>query len=261
MRARFNIERERDNHLFYKSYQNDKCLFQFHSQIEIYFVDKGEMEMLVGGKSQTLHAGEISVALSYDTHAYKTPTSSASSALLIPSHLCEDFATATKGRRLVSPFITDPEVCRTIKRYYEELKLETSSRLKQLGYVYLILGCILENKELEDANTPLDTDLSSKILFFLTENYKNDITPVSVANHLGYSQSYISRYFKSCFGITLGKYLTVVKLKNAIMLMHEGKKDITYCALESGFTSMRTFYRAFHSEFGCSPKEYMENDV
>ena len=111
---KFNIERERNNHLFFKTYRNDKCLFQFHSQIEIYFVDEGEMEMLVGGKARTLHAGELSLALSYDTHAYKTPTFSRSSALLIPAHLCEDFLVLTKGKKLVSPFITDLDTYTTL---------------------------------------------------------------------------------------------------------------------------------------------------
>lgn len=256
--ARFNIERERHNRLFFKEYTNDKCLFQFHSQIEIYFVDEGEMEMLVDGKTKTLHAGELSIALSYDTHAYKTPKFSRSSALLIPAHLCEEFLITTKGKRLVSPFITDLDVYTTIKRYYEALKTENISKLTQLGYIYLILGAISDAVTLEDTDSPSDTDLASRILFYLTDNYKNNISPSEVAAHLGYSQSYIARYFKSCFGITLGKYITIVKLKNAVALMHEGKNDITYCALESGFSSMRTFYRAFHNEFGCSPKEYVE---
>ena len=258
MQPRFDIERERNNRLFFKAYRNDKCLFQFHSQIEIYFVDEGEMEMLVGGKFQTLHAGEMSIALSYDTHAYKTPRFSRSSSLLIPAHLCEEFLTTTKGKRLITPFITDLNVYTTVKRYYEALKDESISKLTQLGYIYLILGVILDAVRFEDADSPNDTDLASRILFYLTDNYKNDVSPSSVAEHLGYSQSYISRYFKACFGITLGKYITIVKLKHAVAMMHEGKKDITYCALESGFSSMRTFYRAFHTEFGCSPKEYAD---
>ena len=53
------------------------------------------------------------------------------------------------------------------------------------------------------------------------------------------------------------KYLTIVRLKNALMLMYEKKHSITYCALESGFSSVRTFYRAFSEEFACSPKEYI----
>ena len=257
MQARFNIERERENKLLIKSYKNDSCLFQFHSQIEIYMVDEGEMELFVGGKLALVGAGQISVAMGYVPHAYKTPGSSVSSVLLIPPHMCEEFVVATRGKRITDPIITDPAVCDEIRRYYSLLKEPGISRIRQVGYINVILGIIMENVELKDEGKQLDADLGSRILFYIDEHFKLGITPATISSHFGYSQSYVSRYFRSCFGITLCKYLTVVKLRNAIMLMHEGKHDVTYCALESGFSSMRTFYRSFRDEFGISPKELM----
>jgi AraC-like DNA-binding protein len=32
---------------------------------------------------------------------------------------------------------------------------------------------------------------------------------------------------------------------------------VTAAALESGFQSLRSFYRAFQAEFGCTPREYL----
>ena len=258
MQPIFNIERDRKNELRCFRYRNDKCLFQFHSQIEIYFVNEGEMEMFVGGKYQTLKAGDVSVALSYDTHMYKTPAASRSAVILIPTGLCEEFLQEIKGKRLKTPFITDPAVGEELRRYFEILRSEELSHVRKIGYLYIILGLIVEHIGLEDATEPIDTELASQVLFYISENYRSEVTPASVAEHFGYSQSYLSRYFKACFNITLGKYITIVKLKSAEKLMREGKNDITYCAMESGFSSMRTFYRAFHNEFGCSPKEYME---
>jgi AraC-like DNA-binding protein len=42
------------------------------------------------------------------------------------------------------------------------------------------------------------------------------------------------------------------------MLMREKRMSITDCAMESGFGSLRTFYRVFEEEFGCSPHEYLK---
>ena len=260
MQARFNIERDRANKLFTRSYKNDFCLVQFHSQLEIYLVDDGEMELFVGGKLGVLSRGQVSVALSYVPHAYKTPDSSRSSVLLIPPYMCEEFIAAAKGKRLADPFITDPAVCEQIRHCYSLIKEPGISRIRQIGYIYVILGIIMENVKFDELDEQLDTDLGSRILFYIDENYRSGITPATISSHFGYSQSYISRYFRGCFGITLCKYLTVVKLRSAIMLMHEGKYDVTYCALESGFSSMRTFYRAFHNEFGCSPKDFVNNN-
>ena len=259
MQPIFNIVRERNNNLFYKSYRNDEGVFQFHSQIELYFVDEGEMEAWVGDKYRLLKAGEMSVALSYNPHAYKTPESSRSSVLIIPTYICEEFINAVKGKKATNPFIYKKDVVEKIKRCYEEIKRDGINSIEQLGYIYTILGIVMENIFFESGEEMKDPSLASNILIYINENFKNGITPSQIASRFGYSQSYISRYFKSCFNTTLIKYLTIIKLKNAIMLLHEGKNNMTYCALESGFGSMRTFYRAFCNEFGCSPKDYIQS--
>lgn len=258
MKPSFNIVRERDNQLHCYCYKNDKCLFQFHSQIEIYMVDEGEMEITVNGKKRMLHAGEISVALSYDTHMYRTPQSSRSSVFLIPPDLCDDFVRLTKGKRIVDPFVTDRLVYNRLRHYHSALRDPDIGPIRRRGYVYVVLGILAECLRFERVDKPTDTDLASRVLFYVDENFRSDISPSSVAKEFGYSQAYLSRYFKACFGITLGTYLTVRRLKNALILMRDGKQEVTYCAMESGFASMRTFYRVFHEEFGCSPKEYLQ---
>ncbi len=255
MEPRFNIERERQTEIRQWRYRNDKCLFQFHSQIEIYFVDEGEMDMFVSGHPCRLQAGQVSVALPYDTHAYSTPSASRSSVLLIPLHLCEDFVTLVKGKHLKTPYITDRTAYDTLKTYYDRIKDPNENPINRTGYLYLLLGTIIEHIGLEESQRPVDNALASRLLFHIAERFK-DTSPANIAKEFGYSQSYLARYFKSCFGITLGHYLVATRLRHAIHLLREGKGDLTHCAMESGFTSMRTFYRDFHNHFGCTPSEY-----
>ena len=96
------------------------------------------------------------------------------------------------------------------------------------------------------------------MLLYVNENFKSEITLVTLASKFGYHKSYVSRYFKQCFQVGFCEYLSAIRLKNALILMNEQKYSITHCALESGFNSMRTFYRVFREEFGCSPGEYLE---
>lgn len=258
MRPVFNVKRESNNRLFYKTYTNDWGVFSFHSQIELYFIDEGEMEVWVGDRQQLLRAGEMSVALSFEPHTYHTPNASRSSVLIIPQYMCEEFVAETKTKRATNPFITDKEAVKTIRYYYEKLKEPQINSIEKTGYIYVILGLVMEHLFLETVRLG-DTSLSSRMLYYINEHYKSGLTPSEVAEHFGYSQSYICRYFKSNFRITLGDYLTTLKLKNFLMLMYEQKHNITYCAMASGFSSMRTFYRAFHKEYGCSPNEYFKN--
>ena len=257
MYAEFGLKRESNDDLFYKEWKNDKGVFHFHSQIELYFVNEGEMEVTVGNRHKRLSAGEMSVALSFVPHGYLTPESSASGALIIPTRMCEEFVVETKSTMVTDPFITHKPTVEKIKKYAEELTRDGINKVERDGYIYVILGIIMDSLSFEKAKEPLDSALSSRILFYINENFSSELTLKSLAFHFGYSESYISRYFKARFNVTFNKYLTLIRLKNALVLMNEGKNSITYAAIESGFSSMRSFYRAFSAEFGCSPGEYM----
>lgn len=260
MQPLFNMKREKSNQLISYNYTNDWCTLQFHSQIEICIIHEGEMEMFVDGKQKTLKKGDISVALSFVPHAYKTPVHSRSSIIFIPANFCEEFSGMTEGKRLVTPFISEPDTYKRMEHYYSLLHEDGINEIKRRGIIFMILGTISDAITLENHDNPTDTELVSRILFYINENYKNEISISQIAKHLGYSQSHISRHFKSCCGINLVRYIGLVRLRQAVMLMHEGDRSITDCILESGFSSNTTFYRTFKNEFGCSPKEYMKNN-
>ena len=257
MHAEFGLKREMNNNLFYDEWKNDNGNFHFHSQIELYFVDEGEMDVTVGNLATKLYAGEMSVALSFVPHGYFTPKSSASGALIIPTMLCEEFISETKDKLATNPFIRDKDTVKKIRGYARELTRAGINKIERDGYIGVILGIIMDTLCFEKAKEPLDSTFSSRILFYINENYTSDISLSGLAAHFGYSESYISHYFKARFNVTFNKYLKLTRLKKALTLMRDSKNSITYCALESGFSSVRSFYRVFSDEFGCSPKEYI----
>ncbi len=258
MKAEFGIMREKNNTLFYNEYTNCKGVFHFHSQIELLIVDEGEVEIFINNQGRIIKGGEMSVALSYDAHSYKTPVYSKTSLLIIPLYMCDEFIKAIEHKRVSNPYITNRKIVGKIKSLVKEIDLKDKNEIKLKGYIYLILGLIMENIEFESTQDSHMPDLSSKILLYINENFTKDLSLSSLATVFGFSESYLSRYFKSYFNISLNQYITIIRLKNALMLMHEKKNTLTYCALESGFGSMRTFYRVFSEEFGCSPKEYLK---
>ncbi len=258
MQIKLNLKWDKEDNIKAIIYKNDFCLFQFHKQIEIYFVDEGEMDLLVDGERKLLNAPAVSIAMSYDTHLYKTPNTSRSSVLIIPSQLCDEFNSALRGKRIAEHFITDRQIYEELKACFWSIRENKSNRLKQLGFAYQALGILLERATFVEADKSSDTELASQLLFYIEENYSSDISPSTIARHFGYNQSYLSRYFSMLFGVTMSRYITAVRLRNTISLMREGKHDITYCAMESGFSTMRTFYRVFRNEFGMTPTDFIK---
>ncbi len=256
MQATFGVEREKYNHLYYKEYTNDKGLCHFHSQIELYFIDDGEMEVIVNDKRRLLTKGQMSVALSYDAHAYKTPEYSKSSTFIVPTYMCADFIESIKGKQTSYPFILNTETVKKIKDCIKEINRPDINPISLSGYIHIILGHILDSLGFEEAQKSIDTDFASQLLLYINENFTADISLKSLSQVFGYSESYISRFFKDNFNTGFNQYINLLKLKKALLLMSKNKYSVTYCAFESGFSSMRTFYRVFYNEFGCTPKQY-----
>jgi len=259
MKAIFRTDREKQDFLFYKEYENDSAVFGFHSQVELYFVDDGEMDIAINSHHKRLKKGEMCVALSFDAHGYSTPDHSRSSVLIIPTHMCTSFIKCMKDKQSVYPFICKKEVVCEIKDYIKKLVNSSNNDIKTQGYIYVILGLIAEHMDFETSHNSVDATLLSKLLMYIENNYTKNISLKSASIELGYNQSYLSRYFKSCFNMGFNQYLTTIRLKNALLLMNENKHKLIYCALESGFNSLRTFHRVFYNEFGCTPKEYMKS--
>ncbi len=258
MRPIFGIERELCKDIFYKECENDSGDFHFHSHIEICMVDAGQTRVIIGSREKVLKAGDISIALSYDAHLYRPIEYAKTSVLIIPSHLCTEFTNFMENKKNIAPFISNPALSAELKLYFEKLKKGGHNEISARGYIYTILGLLVDTLKLVPADTAVAHSLTSGILEYIHKNFKSDISIKSIAHAFGYNQSYISRSFKAQFTIGLKKYVTLLRLKNAVSLMHQNK-DISYCAFESGFTSLRTFYNVFEAEFGCTPKEYIKS--
>lgn len=260
MQAQFDLERELSRELYMEVTDDNidghiHCTF--HTQIELYFVEDGQVEALINNQRKLLEADQMAVALSYDTHLFRSVGSSRSSVLVIPPHMCEEFTTLVQGKQVANPFICDAATVRRIKTYVDAIRSGTCNPVLLRGYIGIILGIILDTIFFETVNAAKDTELSSKLLIYLGQNFKEQISLSSLSAQFGYNQSYLSRYFRQCFGIGLFQYVNILRLRNALLLMKNRKHTHTYCALESGFPSVRTFYRVFQSEMHCSPREYL----
>lgn len=257
MQAIFGIEREYHNELFYKECKNDSGPFHFHSQIEICLVIDGETKVTIDGKQKILKKDDLSIALSYNAHQYEPINHSKTAILIIPAHMCKEFTDFIGRQKNTTPFISNPDLSKEVKKYFNKIKKGCDNKITIHGYICVILGLIFDNIHTEFSDDIIYKDLPSKILNHIHNNFTNDISIKKLSVMFGYNQSYISRCFYTHFNIGIKRYLTLLRLKNAINLMHQGN-SITYCAYESGFNSLRTFYNDFNKEFHCTPNEYIK---
>ena len=232
----------------------------FHSHIEIYAVKSGELEVFINNEHQILTAGEVSVAFSYDVHAYNKPSGADVYYIVIPTSFCGDFLQLVSNRHISSPFINDEKTFETILYSLNKMIQERHylNDISKRGYIYTILGAVLNQMSTQKESEAQNSLLSSDILIYISNHFKEDLSLSALATALGYNASYLSRSFHKTFGISYNQYIKMLRLREAILLLRKSTFSVTECAFESGFGSTRSFYRAFQEEFGCSPKEYIK---
>ncbi|MBQ9069738.1 MAG: helix-turn-helix domain-containing protein [Clostridia bacterium] len=260
MQANFNLKREIQNELIYGISHSPGTYIHFHSQIEIYFIRSGKVEIIINDKRKVLGADEFAVALSYDAHGYRMISESAEAMyLIIPTDYLGEILPMLTARHFESPFINHPETVKTVSDAMQSL-IAGGNEVTRRGLIYLILGAILDRMTKSEQNSEQSHLFSPEILIYISEHFREDLTLSAVAGEFGYNASYLSRSFRETFGISFVKYLTMIRLREAILLLRSENKSVIECAMESGFGSMRSFYRAFHEEFGLTPKEYFATE-
>jgi AraC-like DNA-binding protein len=119
-------------------------------------------------------------------------------------------------------------------------------------------------------DTPLDYIAIDNELLYTTEKYKTLIkiikehvneyynSPIdryTIALQCEMHPDYISKVFKSEEGITINKYIQIVRLEKARHLLLYSDKKIIEVAFEVGYENLATFYRHFVKHFKKSPQQ------
>lgn len=99
-------------------------------------------------------------------------------------------------------------------------------------------------------------DKLNMALNYINTNYAENISIEDAANVAGFSKFHFSRLFKQFTGQSFCNYLNQRRVKAAESLLLNPRMSITDVALQSGFSSLSTFNRAFRAIKECTPSEY-----
>ena len=262
MQPYFHIRREQIRRLHIEHYQAlTGSNLHFHSHVELMLINQGNANVWINDTTETLSEDEIAIVPSYATHMFQAPRGTVDCTdLFIPTFLCPDFMEAVANKQAVHPFIRNREATKKIREALQELEREDLNPIEQTGYLHVILGTVLRHLSFENGGPDENIDLPARLLLYINEHFKEELSTEQLAHAMGYSSNYLAERFRACFHIGINHYINTVRLKNALTMMRENRHTITECAMESGFSSLRTFYRVFTQELGCTPREYLKNE-
>lgn len=94
-----------------------------------------------------------------------------------------------------------------------------------------------------------------EIMDYLKEHYAQKCTISEIANVFGYSEDYLSHFFKKQTGITITKYLYAYRISKVYEQLIYTEKPIQLIMEENGCSNHRIAMRVFKEIYGCTPRE------
>lgn len=136
--------------------------------------------------------------------------------------------------------------------------------VSQLNYKASILRllslCLKEAGINKDYDQNDVHDVFSRILFYVSTHYTENLSLKRLSDDFGYTTQYISSLFKKNLKINYLVYLNKMRLDKARMLLKSTHKHIIDIALECGFSNEHSLILNFKKVYGLTPTQYRRSN-
>jgi AraC-like DNA-binding protein len=233
-------------------YRDFQYVPHMHRHPELVFVREGTLEIRLGEHTELLQANEFALIPSNCLHAYTTPDRSLVDCCIFSEAFIPTFFKETRSKRASSVRFT----CNDAVREYALRVLFTArpvpDRYTLKSVFYAITGQYRQQVRFTRI-TAKNELLMNRLIQYVSENFRENITLKSIAKTFGYEEHYLSRCFHNVIPMHFSRYVNLFRVDAATELLQHTDLPITEIALQSGFQSIRNFNRVFLEITGKTP--------
>ena len=223
-----------------------------HRSFELISVNSGSMTVVIDGERYILEKGET--VLIFPNQLHSLESSECEHVLIIFSpEIVAAYYNRHTGDVPTSNKISLP------KYLIDEIDVvgESASTVRKKALLYSVCAAFDEQAEYRKGRST-DHELIHLIFEYIEKNYTKECSLGGLHNALGYSESYLSRYFSNSTGISFVSFVNRYRINRACYLLKNANISILECAMDCGYSSLRSFNRNFLMYVGMTPREYRE---
>ena len=248
---------------------NTRSTPNFHRNLELLVVLDGTCRLFVSNNSYEMKAGEAAFIMPFQIHHFIVGEDSHIICTTFHESLINSIHGIISGARPDTPIFTpskptyDYFCCQNRELFGKnsgEIKViePETKRLKVKGLLYSMQSEFIEQVRLDTIDD--FEGVTTTILNYVSENFKEDIALKDIAANTGYNYQYVSRTFNSMMGMNFKQVLNLYRMEYAFRALKRSEMSIIDIAYDSGFQSVRSFYRVCLELYGCSPAELRKRE-
>ena len=132
-------------------------------------------------------------------------------------------------------------------------------RTVRRGYLHSLFAKLLSRYSFSELQHP-SSNAFRAVVEYCTRNYDKDLSLSEMEKALHISKYYISHLFAEKLKIGFNDYVNSLRVSHACRHLRHSDLSVTEISSMVGFSTLRTFNRAFKKQMGCTPSEYRKKN-
>ncbi len=243
----------------------------WHQEIEMVYMIDGHLDATINGRQLSIDNDDLFFCNSEEIHVTDVENDDVNNkylVVLLSYEYMRQFCSKIDSIRFNVE--SNPKAQEKIKASMRRLVDYTQNskdeyidflRNAEIMNIYHILfsECVTDKKIPYISKAQGNFTYAKKVLEYISENYKNEITLAEVSRLVGLSPAYFSKYFKNITGVSFTHYLNGFRLEHAIKDMLTRNLSVTEAALENGFPNVKSYITTCKLTYGLTPGQYRKH--
>lgn len=237
--------------------------YNWHRQLELLLILKGQMVANVDSYLYSLHPGDLLLINSNQGHATMAikPKTLVIRTYIDPAFFEDQGVVFTKSQFKLNSALTPDHPCyANVRRSIAKLYLGQKQPFIQNSNCFRLAQLLYENfyvpSKTKHFHNYRQNDALSQVSVEIQKKYQHQLSLKQLAAEYNYSVPYFSKIFKHHFGIGFYEYLTRERLQHALKDLNQDQLKISDIAIKNGFGEIKSFNVAFKKHFGITPTTY-----
>ena len=229
-----------------------------HTHLEMIYLRSGTAAVYVDDVRWEFGPGDIFLAFPNQIHYYEVLQPVEAVMIIFSPDMHKDLSRLIENRLPVCPVLHAPQWEDSLISLIALRKTQDPyERLEITGALLTLFAKLLPRFSYKEVTS--DRSSIQKIRAYCEENYNHPLTLETLSQELYLSPYYISHVLHTQMNMGFNRYINSLRVKQAKKELLTSK-SVSQAALDAGFSSVRTFNRAFREIAGMTPREYIQKN-